>query len=51
MTKEDDKLPLRFHTEPVPESGAVISPEQMELMLSEYYQARGWDPDGVPLRD
>jgi aldehyde:ferredoxin oxidoreductase len=32
----------------LPESGKVISREQMKIMLQEYYQARGWNQNGEP---
>ena len=48
LTIEDDQLPSRFYTEALPESGKVISREQMKIMLQEYYQARGWNQNGEP---
>jgi aldehyde:ferredoxin oxidoreductase len=50
LSPADEKLPRRFHKEALPETGKVISEEQMELMLKEYYRVRGWDEDGR-LRD
>jgi aldehyde:ferredoxin oxidoreductase len=47
LTFDDDQLPVRFHNEPL-ESGKVITHEQMNQMLKEYYQARGWDGSGIP---
>jgi aldehyde:ferredoxin oxidoreductase len=46
LTRDDDRLPKRFVTEALPETGGRISAEDMETMLGEYYQARGWDPEG-----
>jgi aldehyde:ferredoxin oxidoreductase len=48
LTPADDKLPKRFHTEVLPETGKVIKEEDMDLMLKEYYQVRGWDEEGRP---
>ncbi|MBU1739987.1 MAG: aldehyde ferredoxin oxidoreductase C-terminal domain-containing protein, partial [Proteobacteria bacterium] len=48
LTPADDKLPGRFHREVLPETGKIITPEQMEVMLEEYYRARGWDEQGRP---
>ncbi|RJX35388.1 MAG: aldehyde:ferredoxin oxidoreductase [Desulfarculus sp.] len=48
LTVADDRLPKRFTSEALPETGKAISAEQMEVMLSEYYQARGWDAEGRP---
>jgi aldehyde:ferredoxin oxidoreductase len=47
LTFDDDQLPSRFHNEPL-ESGKVITKEQMNQLLKEYYQARRWDKNGVP---
>ena len=46
LKPEDDRLPKRFYLEALPESGKIISEEQMETLLSEYYRERGWDADG-----
>lgn len=44
----DDQLPIRFHREPLPETQKVITQEQMDEMLQDYYQARGWNERGEP---
>lgn len=41
LMPEQDRLPARFHKEPLP-SGKAISSEEMEQMLKDYYMARGW---------
>jgi len=48
LTPDEDRLPPRFHTEPLPETGKIITEAQMEQLLKDYYRARGWDEDGVP---
>jgi aldehyde:ferredoxin oxidoreductase len=48
LTLADDKLPRRFYTETLPETGKIITEEQMDQMLKEYYQSRGWDQEGRP---
>jgi aldehyde:ferredoxin oxidoreductase len=51
ITRGDDMLPRRIMEEPLPEGmakGRVITAEMYGEMLDEYYEARGWDPDGVP---
>ena len=48
LTRKDDLLPKRFHSEILPESGKVITEEQMQQMLGEYYQERGWNENGEP---
>jgi len=52
LTRDDDVLPLRF-SEPLPEgasTGQVISAQELQSMLDEYYRLRGWDKKGIPLR-
>jgi aldehyde:ferredoxin oxidoreductase len=54
IRRKDDVLPRRFLEEPLVEasgssSGAVL---ELEPMLNEYYQARGWDVEtGLPTKD
>lgn len=51
ITRADDTLPARFLREPLPpdsgpSAGSVV---ELEPMLDEYYQARGWDlQTGLP---
>jgi aldehyde:ferredoxin oxidoreductase len=42
VTKKDDKLPRRFFREVLQETGKTIRPEDLGVMLKEYYQLRGW---------
>jgi aldehyde:ferredoxin oxidoreductase len=48
LQPEDDCLPPRFFQEPLPETGQVITEQQLAELLREYYQARGWSPEGNP---
>ena len=48
MTKEQDSLPERFHKEPLPETGKVVTEEEFKRLLEDYYRLRGWDEDGTP---
>lgn len=48
LKPSDDRLPARFTSQALPETGQAISASQMEVMLREYYQARGWDQQGRP---
>jgi aldehyde:ferredoxin oxidoreductase len=50
LTSEDDRLPRRLHAEVLP-SGHALSAEEMEVMLKDYYELRGWDLNGVPVAD
>jgi aldehyde:ferredoxin oxidoreductase len=48
LTAADDRLPIRFTTEALPESSSLISEDEMQVMLKEYYAERGWDDSGNP---
>lgn len=54
FTRADDTLPERLMTEPLKagaSKGHVISKEDLDTMLDEYYALRGWDVEtGVPTR-
>jgi aldehyde:ferredoxin oxidoreductase len=44
FTRKDDTIPIRMQTEPVPAHHyGPLKPEDLNYMLDEYYQARGWD--------
>ena len=47
LTPADDRLPKRFHT-PMEKSGKIITEQDMETMLRDYYRLQGWDENGVP---
>lgn len=51
-TREYDTLPWKIKNTPVPEEGpakgVVVSDEEHQLGLDDYYAARGWTSDGVP---
>jgi len=51
-TREYDTLPWKIKNCPVPEDGPakgmVVSDEEHQLGLDDYYAARGWDSNGVP---
>jgi aldehyde:ferredoxin oxidoreductase len=48
LTASDDRLPIRFTTEALPESNSLFSEDEMQVMLEEYYAERGWDDSGNP---
>ena len=51
LTRATEKLP-RLLLEPLPDGGQAGHVPDMELMLKEYYAARGWDEaTGAPTRD
>jgi aldehyde:ferredoxin oxidoreductase len=43
LKKKDDKLPGRFFREVLRETGKAIRPGDLQIMLKEYYQLRGWN--------
>ncbi len=51
LTRKDDSLPDRFTKEPMPDGPLKGQRVNLEPMLSEYYEFRGWDKDtGIPKR-
>ena len=53
LTKKDVKLPRRLVSEPIaegPSKGRVISPDDFQYMVDDYYQLRRWDDGGRPDR-
>jgi len=50
IRRADDMLPERIFKEAIPSGpckGRTLTREQYDTMLDEYYEARGWDADGV----
>jgi aldehyde:ferredoxin oxidoreductase len=51
LTRKDDYLPDRFTKEPMPDGIAKGQVVNLEPMISEYYEFRGWDKNtGIPTR-
>jgi aldehyde:ferredoxin oxidoreductase len=49
--REDDTLPWRVMNEPIsegPSKGHMVTEEELQTMLDDYYDVRGWDADGRP---
>jgi len=42
MQPKDEKLPPAFHR-PLADTGSVITEEELDRMLKEYYHLRGWE--------
>jgi aldehyde:ferredoxin oxidoreductase len=47
LTPAQDRLPKRLHREALP-TGQSLTEAEMEQMLKEYFQLRGWDEHGIP---
>ncbi len=48
VSRKDDTLPGRFLTHKRGEGGTVKSLPPLNLMLSDYYELRGWSEEGIP---
>jgi len=51
LDRKDDQMPERVMKEEIPTGpakGHRISQAMYDIMLDEYYDARGWDQNGVP---
>ncbi|MFT5502877.1 MAG: aldehyde:ferredoxin oxidoreductase [Gammaproteobacteria bacterium] len=51
FSRADDRLPTRMTTEPAKGGSGNGETVDLEPMLDEYYQIRGWDKNGQPLSD
>ncbi|MCJ2512349.1 MAG: aldehyde ferredoxin oxidoreductase C-terminal domain-containing protein, partial [Candidatus Thermoplasmatota archaeon] len=54
LTRDDFRLPKRLLTLPIPEGaskGHVVTEEEMNKMLDDYFEARGWSKDGLPAEE
>lgn len=55
FTRADDTLPERLMSEPIPDGpskGQLIAKADLDRMLDEYYNERGWDKDtGAPTKE
>jgi aldehyde:ferredoxin oxidoreductase len=48
VTRKDDTLPPRLLSQPRPSGRAAGVVPFLGKMLNEYYELRGWDPEGLP---
>jgi len=50
--RKDDTLPWKVMNEPIPDDGpvkgAVVTQDELDLLLDDYYETRGWTLEGVP---
>jgi aldehyde:ferredoxin oxidoreductase len=46
FTRKDDSLPKRFLEQPMAEGPTKGHVVELDKLLSDYYQQRGWDPEG-----
>ncbi len=49
VTRKDDTLPPRFMEEYLDQTDEkIVTSRNLDIMLDEYYQLRGWSDDGIP---
>lgn len=52
LGRKDDTLPWKVMNVPIPDEGpvkgAVVTQEELDLLLDDYYVSRGWTLEGVP---
>jgi aldehyde:ferredoxin oxidoreductase len=52
LGRKDDTLPWKVMHEPIPDEGpskgAMVTQTELDLLLDDYYEARGWTKEGVP---
>ncbi|MEM3458722.1 MAG: aldehyde ferredoxin oxidoreductase family protein [Candidatus Bathyarchaeia archaeon] len=52
LGRKDDSLPWKVMNQPItdegPSKGAYVTQEELDLLLDDYYEARGWTREGVP---
>jgi aldehyde:ferredoxin oxidoreductase len=54
LNRKDDTLPWKVMNQPIPDEGpakgAVVTQDELDLMLDDYYNARGWNVEGIPTK-
>jgi len=48
LTPKEDRIPRRFFREVLPETQKIITENQMEQLITDYYKERGWNEKGEP---
>jgi aldehyde:ferredoxin oxidoreductase len=51
LTRKDDTLPPRMLNDPAPAGFNKGGVAQLDVMIPEYYAARGWSEEGVPSKE
>jgi len=54
LSRKDDTLPWKVMNKPIPDDGpakgAMITQDELDLLLDDYYQSRGWTVEGLPTK-
>ena len=52
LSRKDDSLPYKIMHVPIPDEGvskgAHVTQDELDLLLDDYYETRGWTKEGVP---
>jgi len=52
LTRKDDTLPWKVMHVPIPDEGpskgSFVSQQDLDLLLDDYYEVRGWNKEGIP---
>lgn len=52
LTRKDDTVPWKVMNVPIPDEGVAkgsfVSQEDLDLLLDDYYEVRGWTKEGIP---
>jgi len=52
FTRKDDHMPIKVMTTPIPDEGVAkgshVTQKELDFLLDDYYEVRGWTKDGVP---
>jgi aldehyde:ferredoxin oxidoreductase len=55
LGRKDDTLPYKVMNLPVPDEGpskgAYVSQKELDFLLDDYYETRGWNKEGVPTKE
>lgn len=55
LGRKDDTLPYKVMHLPIPDEGpskgAMVTQDELDLLLDDYYEARGWTKEGVPTKE
>jgi aldehyde:ferredoxin oxidoreductase len=52
LSRKDDTMPWKVMNVPIPDEcvakGSFVSQEDLDILLDDYYEVRGWTKDGIP---
>ena len=55
LGRKDDTLPYKVMHLPIPDEGpskgAMVTQQELDLLLDDYYESRGWTKEGIPTVD